>query len=191
MNDEFVQELLLKPENRRAYTEPGPAQGSPGFYAFFDHSGNAAIELGQKTSKCRLLYIGMTGGPLSDRDHPVIADSAKSTLRRSIGALLLARDPPTELIPIASGRNSFRFCRTSEDTISDWMRRNLSRATVSLGCMALQANDTIQKMEGRLITKLDPPLNIQHLRHATRKPLRDARAACRTYAHPPSSGVTV
>ena len=60
----------------------------PGVYAFHLSNPDALKQI--RVEPSRLLYIGMAGSSLKNRNHLEHKNSASSTLRRSLGALLRA-----------------------------------------------------------------------------------------------------
>ncbi len=101
----------------------------PGIYSIFLTDGANLKEFG---SNGQLLYIGISARSLSDRDfkeHFATGKTGKSTLRRSIGAILYGelnlearpRGGPTDSKRV----DNYTFESKGDERLSEWMKANL------------------------------------------------------------------
>lgn len=105
----------------------------------------------QKFEKLEILYTGVATKNLRKRDYRqhFIGNSGSSTLRKSIGSLFeykhIARDKD-------SSNGKTKFSEDDEKALSKWMKENLK--------LFFYENDTPSSYEEKLISKLNPPLNL-------------------------------
>lgn len=126
-----------------------------------------------------LLYLGMTDQSLDVRNHFLHADSGRSTLRRSLGALLL---DVLELEPIPRGQGrsdrdvtNYRFAGAGEARLTGWMGEKL------LACQQ-QVSGDVRGQEKALIDALGPPLNLTDWPNPQKSVTDAARRRCRERA---------
>jgi hypothetical protein len=155
------------------YGDPNALPDGPGFYAAF-LSQDASLP-GVCSAEDGLIYIGISVGSLRDRYHPDHPTSATSTLRRSLGALLLNNlclQPKHRGVAVNNKNcTHYWFGPCGEVKLSSWMRKNLMFRWSSAFGLDLRSK------EKRLILRNAPPLNIQHGQHDTCE-LKKARAEC-------------
>lgn len=150
------------------------APGSPGIYAFFLAQGAELPGIAQPSSGA--LYLGKSSN-LAQREfdtHFRAGQSGFSTLRRSLGALLLVE---LDLKPRPRGTGSsdsnfrnYRFDDAGERRLSDWMERNLM--------VAVQATPDPAEIERQLIALACPPLNLTGWSNPDGAAIKAARKAC-------------
>jgi hypothetical protein len=150
------------------------APSKPGVYALILNPGSEVPGVSQPGSKP--LYIG-TSGNLAQREfdtHFAAGQSGFSTLRRSLGALMLN---DLELKPGPRGTGSsdsnyrcYRFDDRGEERLSRWMKRNLN-----VGVKAVAEPKQIEK---KLIALACPPLNLTHWSNPDAPTIKAARKAC-------------
>ncbi len=129
-----------------------------GFYAIFLKSDHALPYLHMPDDG--LLYIGETRVGFSTRDHshPRNGHSGFCTVRKSLGALLktqlsLSVTPPTQA-QLRSRKRYFRFTKSGEARLSEWMKGALYFSRVP-------DKGDVKTIEQTLISKLKPPLNLR------------------------------
>ena len=128
------------------------------------------VELGND----RVLYVGMTEKDLVVRNHFLHRHSGGSTLRRSLGALLLEE---LKLQPIRrdcklANADKYRFTRDGEERLTAWMTENLVAAQI-------EVKVDVQIVERTLIIELEPPLNLTGWKNPQKELICGKRAACR------------
>lgn len=119
-----------------------------------------------------LMYVGI--GPSRATSKKILSDrliknhfngsARNSTVRKSIGCLLREE---LGLIPCKKDGNKFNF-GDGEEILSKWLRSNASVAFVAV--------DEPWLYEDAIISKLQPPLNIDGNPHPFSKILKDLRA---------------
>lgn len=155
-----------------------------GVYAFFLLDGVALPGIVVPTSPAErlgLLYVGMTH-PEDDafRDHVGCKHSGGSTFRRTLGALLKRElRPQLTAIPRAARLDSrnwtnYRFQDAGEAALTTWMRSNLRMTFVP----AAGSRETVATLEGALIRRLEPPLNLTHWKNPQQTIIKSLRRAC-------------
>lgn len=150
------------------------APASPGVYAFFLIGGISLPRIAQPGTGP--LYVG-TSGNLAQREfdtHLRAGQSGFSTLRRSLGALLL---DVLDLRPQARGTGAsptnfrnYRFDDAGEVRLSNWMDENLR-----LGVHPFGDPDDLEK---ELIGLACPPLNLKGWANPDATAVKEARKAC-------------
>jgi hypothetical protein len=174
---ETIRQLLLGQRYRAAKIPP---LDGAGLYALFliDTTALPLITVGPSA----VLYVGMTESSLEVRNHFKHAHSGFSTLRRSLGALLihkLALQP----IPRAPGRSqsnitNYRFSDDGERCLTKWIEEHLAYGFAPVG-------QNVRDLERELIAELKPPLNLTALgqwRNPDAAKIRGARRECRDKA---------
>lgn len=154
-----------------------PVLDGPGLYIFA--LGPGARLTGITPAERGLLYLGMTAQSLSLRNHFLHPDSGRSTLRRSLGALLA---DPLQLIAVPRGRGAserdianFRFGNDGEARLTAWMGAQLLACQIAL-------NDGVRELEKQLIQSMKPPLNLTDWPNPQRAIIDSARRKCRERA---------
>lgn len=154
----------------------------PGIYAIYLLGGGALLLFAAAPD---LIYVGKSEGSLSDRDlgmHFSTGETGRSTLRRSVGAVLKDSLRLTA-IPRSDKRtkqdiNCFRFTPDGEALLTKWMLTNLEIGYAVIG----PDQGPLKAIEDAVIDALKPPLNLdpryrRSNRHAERvMALRKARA---------------
>jgi hypothetical protein len=180
--DQLLQQLA---ENADPISAPMVFLGDPGIYGFFLSKG--CLRFGDReitAGRDVLLYIGKTESSQRARDarqHLADAGTGCSTLRRSLGALLLKK---LELKPFprsdseTSDRRftNFKFDAEGERKLTKWMMENLK-----LGFKKFRDSDCekLRVCEQALIKSAMPPLNILHNADGPyRRELLSARREC-------------
>jgi hypothetical protein len=139
-----------------------------GVYAFFLVKGSLAI--GQRVFAANSgtpLYIGKTESSQKARDagqHLCDEGTGSSTLRRSLGAILLAHlrlKPGARSDSETTGRRftNYKFDPAGEERLTKWMNDHLSLAFCELPKLT---TPELRTYEERLIRSTAPPLNILH-----------------------------
>lgn len=160
----------------------------PGIYAIY-YCGSDYLQIkGISISPECLLYIGKTESSQLERDakqHFVSGETGRSTLRRSLGALL--RDQ-LNLIPIPRSNTEqsdrkfthYKFDEVGESSLNSWMVRNLAVSFYEYS----ESPDKIEELERQLISLAVPPLNIKDNPNSRcKEALKLARAECVQLAH--------
>ncbi|MFZ1427392.1 MAG: hypothetical protein WAS21_11525 [Geminicoccaceae bacterium] len=134
---------------------PTTVIGKPGIYALFltDPARLKDLAFGPDG----LLYIGKAGKRLKRRYHFAHTDSARSSPRRSLGALL-KQELGLQAIPrgsknAAADFDRYRFTPEGEACLTTWMKAYLDYAFV----VVEQKTISIEK---KLIAAKKPPLNL-------------------------------
>lgn len=157
----------------------------PGIYGFF--LSNGCLHIGERkltAGKDILLYIGKTESSQRARDarqHLADEGTGYSTLRRSLGALLLDQlslkpRPRGDSANSARRFTHFRFDAEGEAKLTKWMMENLK-----LGFLVFRESDCdkLKDCEQALIKSARPPLNIHHNPDKPcRKELKSLRKHC-------------
>lgn len=152
---------------------------APGIYKVFlaDAGGLAHTPLSHLQTRA-LLYIGRAKRSLRGRDvrqHLASGKTGRSTLRRSLGAVLhdklrLATRPRDD-----GSVSNYSFTPDGEERLTLWMRRYL----LVSWALCPSGKDAAEKEPG-LIASLQPALNIDHRPECAEKALIEAlRARCR------------
>lgn len=149
-----------------------PAQ--PGVYGIFLNQGAGVPGIAQPRGEP--IYVG-TSGNLAQREfdtHFAAGQSGFSTLRRSLGALLLdqlgLRPRPRGTGSSRTDFQNYRFDDVGEQGLSEWMTMNLL-----VGIHAASDPATIEK---ELIHLARPPLNLTHWTNPDAPAIKAARKAC-------------
>lgn len=180
--DQLMQRLA---ENAGQISDYTVFSKNPGIYGFFLSRGPLHIG-GRKliAGKGTLLYIGKTESSQEARDarqHLADGRTGRSTLRRSLGALLINRlklkpRPRSDAETSARRFTHFRFDAEGETKLTKWMFGNLK-----LGFLEFRELDCekLKDCEQALIKTARSPLNILHNRNNPyRKELLSLRKHC-------------
>jgi len=154
-----------------------PDDTGPGLYRFFLMEG--ATLPGISVDETRLLYVGTTKSK-RDRNH-FYPDAAKSTLRRTIAAILKnAGKLQVKAYSRGSGSDTAkdaahsRFTLEVESRLTDWMKNNLEFSfDIFEG-----TDDEREVKETTAMAKEHPPLNLNKWDNPIGKSLRNLRAIC-------------
>ena len=152
-----------------AFRDDGPDARECGVYGWWaDDTARRLIEDTLRTDASSLIYVGKTTRTLARRvlgNH--IRGSGKSTLRRSLAAILMTDSE------LAAGHPDPRAFVQSR-MLSDWMRKHLQVAIIPVDL------ELVEDAEQAVIAHYDPPLNgggprtrLTELRKEL-KPARDA-----------------
>jgi hypothetical protein len=132
-----------------------PAVDGTGIYAFYLSSPGELP--GVSIEPSGLIYLGKTDSNLEVRNHFNHKDSGRSTLRRSLGALLKTslalRAIPRGSGPSPTNMKYYRFRVADELRLTEWMKAHLTYS------FAVVSHD-IRAIEQALIDELRPPLNL-------------------------------
>jgi hypothetical protein len=150
------------------------APAAAGIYGFYLADGSEVPGISQPGSGP--LYVG-TSGSLAQREfdtHFASGQSGFSTLRRSLGALLLEdldlRPEPRGKSASKSNYQNYRFDDGGEDRLSEWMRENL--------LVAVEALHGAADVERKLIGLACPPLNLTLWANPDAPAIKAARKRC-------------
>lgn len=150
------------------------APAAPGVYAFFLRDPGALP--GVDESADGIIYIGLSTN-LAQRDvdtHFRAGQSGFSTLRRTLGALLIAdlglQPRPRGFGASDSNYRSYRFDEAGEERRSAWMRGHLD--------VALQPVADPKQLERALVAIARPPLNLTLWANPDAAAIKAARKAC-------------
>jgi hypothetical protein len=170
MTLEAIAEALV---TTRAPLAEVPAE--PGVFAVFITSPHRLPAIEVDTSG--LLFIGMSKSNLRSRIRSTHRQSAVSTLRRSLGALLKQpiglRAIPPEPPALAVNRHHYQF--SEEAQLDEWMDNCL---TYGFCLIARQ----VRTMEKALIKRLQPPLNLISWNNPQAEKVKALRDICRREA---------
>lgn len=146
----------------------------PGVYAFFLRDG-AALP-GVQCASDAFLYIGLSSN-LAQREfdtHFQAGQSGFSTLRRSLGALLMdelnLHPQPRGTGASDTNYRNYRFDDAGEQSLSTWMRENVN--------VAVQAVPDPGELERNLISQAQPPLNLTLWINPDAAKIKAARKSC-------------
>lgn len=150
------------------------APATPGVYAFFLRDRGALP--GVDASGDGIVYIGLSSN-LAQREfdtHLRAGQSGFSTLRRTLGALLIA-DLGLQPRPRGSGASDsnyrcYRFDDAGEERLSAWMRGHLE--------VAVQPVPDPKQLERALVALARPPLNLTLWANPDAAAIKAARKAC-------------
>lgn len=150
------------------------APPEPGVYGFFLIEGAGVPGIAQPGGQA--LYIG-TSGNLAQREfdtHFAAGQSGFSTLRRSLGALLIdqldLKPRPRGTGASETNYRNYRFDDEGEERLSAWME-----ASLRVGVHAVSEPKAIEKA---LIGLACPPLNLTNWANPDSPTIKAARAAC-------------
>jgi hypothetical protein len=150
------------------------APEAPGVYAFFLRDRGALPGVDEAADG--IVYIGLSTN-LAQREfdtHFRAGQSGFSTLRRTLGALLIA-DLSLKPRPRGSGASDsnyrcYRFDEAGEERLSAWMRDHLD--------IAVQTVADPKQLERALVALARPPLNLTLWANPDAATIRAARKAC-------------
>jgi hypothetical protein len=169
-----TEEILLKLRSGALPVSELEAPSEPGVYAFFLVPG-AGVP-GTAHPADRPLYVGISSN-LAQREfdtHFAAGKSGFSTLRRSLGALLIDQldlNPrPRGTGASDSNYRNYRFDDEGEERLSAWMVANLQ--------VAVQPVSNPKSIEKDLVALACPPLNLTHWANPDAPAIKGARAAC-------------
>jgi hypothetical protein len=139
-----------------------------GIYGFFLLSG--CLRIGQREitpGSSVLLYLGKTESSQAARDageHLADGETGRSTLRRSLGALLLEQlnlkpCPRSDSEKSMRRFTNFKFDPLGEERLTAWMRKHMGVGFCPLPELTIAE---LKERERGLIASTVPPLNIQH-----------------------------
>lgn len=148
---------------------------APGLYALWvtgDTLASTVLETWDR--RTGPLYVGKSVN-LKERDvrmHYRSGSTAASTVRRSLGAILL---DVLDLTPVRRGLTHFGFEDTGEDRLTHWMKRNLG--------LTWYQHPFPQLLESQVVAKLQPPLNLTYWKgNPHRAQIRSLRAGVKALA---------
>ena len=153
--------------------------GVPGLYAVYGTAPAwADLALTVDAPLDRPLYVGKAEDSFVSRDlrtHFASGRTGQSTVRRSFAALLHdsldLRGIPRNTKKPGHFAN-FGLSPEGDARLTSWMWRHLSLAVWPTTGAA-----PLIEIEGEVVRRLNPPLNIEHLPRSTRRGLSDARRA--------------
>jgi len=156
--------LLLLERSATPVAELTSYSTEPGIYGFFLLKGSLRIGQRKFAAPGTLLYVGKTKSSQKARDageHLADGQTGRSTLRRSLGALLreqlsLKPRPRSDSEKSTRRFTNFKFDSRGEKELTNWMRKHLS-----VGFCKLATAD-IPGREKDLISSAIPPLNIEN-----------------------------
>lgn len=158
----------------RCGVEKLKARCEPGVYALY-LTGSAEVP-GVAQPGTSPLYLGISTN-LAQREfdaHFAAGKSGFSTVRRSLGALLLvslALKPRPRGAGSSKGNfTNYRFDEEGERALSDWMTKNLEAAVLPVSDPGA--------VEDRLIALAQPPLNLTFWENPDRAAIKAARKRC-------------
>jgi hypothetical protein len=150
------------------------APAEPGTYGFFLNEGSSVPGIAQPGG--RPIYVGISGN-LAQREfdtHFASGQSGFSTLRRSLGALLIdqlqLRPRPRGSGASDTNYRNYRFDDQGENRLSQWMTANLR--------VGIQPVRSPKEIERQLIALACPPLNLTHWSNPDTPTIKAARRAC-------------
>jgi hypothetical protein len=160
-----------------------------GIYGFFLLEGRLCIG-GQtfESGKGALLYIGKTESSQKLRDageHLADGQTGRSTLRRSLGALLreelnLRPQSRSDTEKSTKRFTNFKFDASGEKRLTAWMKKHLGLGFCELPDFTIPE---LEDCEKGLIRSAKPPLNIDDNPESPyRSDLKSARKHCATLA---------
>ena len=161
--DELLQQLG---EVARPVAEITSYSIQKGIYGFFLLHG--ALCIGGQTfesGKDSLLYVGKTESSQKMRDageHLADGQTGRSTLRRSLGALLrevlnLRPQPRSNTEKSTKRFTNFKFDAAGEKRLTAWMKKHSGLGLCELPALTIPE---LEEREERLIRSAKPPLNI-------------------------------
>jgi hypothetical protein len=156
----------------------------PGLYAIYFYGEQFPIKEAAEYIKIRpIIYLGKTATSSFDRDlkqHFTSGETGRSTLRRSLGALLREQ---LDLHPIPRGNfensgrrfRNYKFDSVGENRLTEWMKMNLGLSFYPVGNDLSQ----IRYLEKKLINKIVPVLNLaNNFSNIFYQQVEDARNDC-------------
>jgi hypothetical protein len=164
----------------------------PGIYGFFLLRGCLCI--GQETFQGRsgaLLYVGKTESSQENHcadEHLANGQTGRSTLRRSLGALLRVqlnlRPRPRSASEKGTKRfTNYKFDSAGEEQLTEWMKEHLSLGFCEMPDLTVAQ---LGAREKSLIKSAKPPLNIKdNPQSPCRAELKLARSHCLALAREP------
>lgn len=165
----------------------------PGIYGFFLLKGCLCI--GKKTlngGNGVLLYVGKTESSQQNHcadEHLTSGQTGRSTLRRSLGALLreqlnLRPHPRSDSEKGTKRFTNYKFDAAGEERLTGWMKEHLSLGYCEMRELTIAQ---LGAREKNLIRSAKPPLNIKDNSESPyRAELKSARSHCVSLARQPS-----
>lgn len=164
----------------------------PGIYGFFLLKG--CLRIGRETfagGNGVLLYVGKTESSQQSHcadEHLASGQTGRSTLRRSLGALLrqqlsLRPRPRSDSEKGTKRFTNYKFDATGEERLTAWMKDHLSLGFFELPDLTIAQ---LGARENNLIKSAKPPLNIKDNPESPyRAELKSARSHCAALAREP------
>jgi hypothetical protein len=162
-NDIEIERILEYLERNPVSIENLSYNTDSGVYAIHFYGREFPLQYAVEYVKIRpIIYIGKTESSFSSRDfktHFANGRTGVSTLRRSLGALLLV-ELNLKPIPRGSGRTemdfrNYKFVDDGEERLTAWMKSNLQLSVYPLN------QERIAKIENKLIKLAVPVLNLK------------------------------
>ena len=155
---DFILSTIIS--NTKPYSTIESFSDKPGIYGITLLPTSKPLKCGELViASGTLLYIGMTKLSQSERDvkcHFASGRTRKSTLRRTLGAILL-NELNLKLRPSSITVN-YKFDNEGEEKLTEWMKANLG-----LGYYEYDGEvSDIAELERGVIKLASPPLNIKH-----------------------------
>jgi hypothetical protein len=149
----------------------------PGIYALMLRPDSRLLQVPLGSE--RIVYVGCALKAEGIRIHFEDGGSCRSSLRRSLGALLRQelRLQVRPRMPVRDAQDwiNYRFDTEGEKRLTHWMRRHLSVAHLGLP----EGTDANAEIDGALLRQFDPPLNLSGTSSPFRRLLVELRSACR------------
>lgn len=181
--DELLQQLEQNAEPVAQITSYSSKRGIYGFFLL-----KGCVCIGRKevaAGRGALLYLGKTESSQRNRDageHLTNGQTGRSTLRRSLGALLreqlnLMPQPRSDSEKNKKKRfTNFKFDAVGEERLTTWMKQHLSLGFCKLPDLTIPQLEACEK---KLIKSARPPLNIDDNPESPyRAELKSARKYC-------------
>lgn len=169
-----VEEILSQLKASATSIAELDAPPDQGVYGFFLAAGGEVPHLAHAGSDA--LYIG-TSANLAQREfdtHFATGQSGSSTLRRSLGALMIEelqlKPQPRGTGASETNYRNYRFDDAGEERLSRWMEANLR--------VGVHAVPEPRQVETELIALACPPLNLTHWANPQASTIKCARKAC-------------
>ena len=164
----ITKELGSAPQN----VSDAELPSKPAVYCLFAKDNHCLPDLRIRT--CDFLYVGKSEH-LVNRGHFRSGQTSRSTLRRTLGALL-KQDLNLRAYSRGHGcnardHNNYRFNNAGEERLNEWMNDNLT-----IGFSAV-IND-INEIERRLIRFCEPILNLKLWDNPNREKIKALRKIC-------------
>ena len=160
---QMTKEIIASIEKTKSrLAKPPSLPAKQGIYAFFI---NHTDDLGIFGGSGQLIYIGLSGKNLNSRDvktHLTSEKTGRSTLRRSIGAILKKK---LKLTAIARDKNSiklradkYKFNESGEHRLTEWMLKNLMLGYWTPDISI--SSEKLRSLEEKTIIRLKPTLDL-------------------------------
>ena len=158
---------------------------SPGVYAVYCDVGLTGIGWDAASGP---MYVGKADDGLRGRLKTHMMDTGRSTLRRSLGALLRvdldleARPRASRGEPTETSFQNYTFGEAGDRRLTNWMLEHL--------VVAASPIDSPTSAEGQLLAKLRPPLNLTKWPNPWRSKMLEARKYCADQARRSVTGAS-